>query len=176
MYFISYFGQDGYDMNSTETRTFIRQAIERNVTKKMIAQQIKSLKTYNFAVKFGFNNDDDDYGMPYLKLLPHQQMLKAKKFIVKNMNEKNGKNGKQIYSVDDFYFKINGEELDDENKCISDIKFEDIDFEDEKKNYVVLHKNVLKAKVDVVLQKNVLKAKVVECKKILNAKVVEGKL
>ena len=73
-------------------------------------------------------------------------------------------------------FKINGEELDDKNKCISDIKFEDIDFEDEKKNYVVLHKNVLKAKVDVVLQKNILKAKVVECKKVLNAKVVEGKL
>ena len=90
--------------------------------------------------------------------------------------KKNGKNGKQIYSVDDFYFKINGEELDDENKCISDIKFEDFDFEDEKKNYVVLHKNVLKAKVDVVLQKNVLKAKVVEGKKVLNAKVVEGKL
>jgi len=173
LYFISYFGQDGYDMNSTETRFFIQQAIERKGTQNMIAQQIKSLKTYNFAVKFGFNNDDDDYGMPYLKLLPHQQMLKAKKFIVKNMNEKNGKNGKQIYSVDDFYFKINGEELEDENKCISDIKFEDIDFEDEKKNYVVLHKNVLKAKVDVVLQKNVLKAKVVECKKVL---VVEGKL
>ena len=98
MYFISYFGQDGYDMNSTETRFFIQQAIERNVTKKMIAQQIKSLKTYNFAVKFGFNNDDNDYGMVYLKLLPHQQMLKAKKFIVKNMNKKNSKNGKQIYN------------------------------------------------------------------------------
>ena len=77
--------------------------------------------------------------------------------------KKNGKNGKQIYSVDDFYFKINGEELHDEKKYISDIKFADIKFEDEKKNYVVLHKNVLKAKV-------------VEGKKVLNAKVVEGKL
>ena len=106
MYFISKFGEDGYDMNSTESRSFIRQAIERNVTKKMIAQQIKSLKTYNIAVKFGFNNDDDDYGCDYLKLLPHTQMFKAKKFIVNNMNKQNGK---QIYSVEDFYFKINGE-------------------------------------------------------------------
>ena len=139
----------------------------------MIAQQIKSLKTYNIAVKFGFNNDDDDYDCDYLKLVPHTQMFKAKKFIVNNMNKQNGK---QIYSVDDFYFKINGEELHDEKKCISDIKFEDINFEDEIMNYVVLHKNVLKAKVDVVLQKNVLKEKVVESKKVLNAKEVEGKL
>ena len=43
-------------------------------------------------------------------------------------------------------------------------------------NYVVLHKNVLKAKVDVVLEKKVLKEKVVESKKVLNAKEVEGKL
>ena len=89
-------------MNSTESRTFIRQAIERNVTKKMIAQQIKSLKTYNIAVKFGFNNGDDDYGCDYLALRSHTQMLKAKEFIVNNMNEKNGK---QIYCVDDFILK-----------------------------------------------------------------------
>ena len=88
MYFISKFGEDGYDMNSTESRTFIRQAIDRNGTKKMIDQQIKTLKTYNIAVKFGFNNGDDDYGCDYLALRPHTQMLKAKEFIVNNMNEK----------------------------------------------------------------------------------------
>ena len=111
--------------------------------KKMIDQQIKSLNTYNIAVEFGFNNDDENYGCDYLALPPNKQMFEVKDFMVNIMNKKNGK----MCSVDDFYFKINGEELHDEKKCISDIKFADINFEDEKHNYVVLHKKVLKAKV-----------------------------
>ena len=75
-------------MHSIEFKTFIQQAIVKIGLKNMIDQQIQTLNTYNIAVKFGFNNGDDDYGCDYLALRPHTQMLKAKEFIVNNMNEK----------------------------------------------------------------------------------------
>ena len=70
LYFIWKFGKDGYDMHSTESRTFIRQAIDRIGMKKMIDQQIQTLNTYNIAVKFGFNNGDEAYDCEFLMFFP----------------------------------------------------------------------------------------------------------
>ena len=61
LYFIWKFGKNGYDMHSIEFKTFIQQAIVKIGLKNMIDQQIQTLNTYNIAVKFGFNNGDEDY-------------------------------------------------------------------------------------------------------------------
>ena len=63
-------------MHSTESKTFIQQAIVKIGMKKMIDQQIKSSNTYNIAVRFGFNNGDDDYDCDYLVLPPNKKCLK----------------------------------------------------------------------------------------------------
>ena len=95
----------------------------------MIDQQIQTLNTYNIAVNFGFNNGDKAYDCDFLMTPPNKQMFEVKEFMVNIMNKKNGE---KICCVDDFYFRINGEEFHDEKKCISDIKFVDINFEDKK--------------------------------------------
>ena len=91
LYFIWKFGKNGYDMHSTESRAFIQQTIVKIGMKKMIDQQIKSLNTYNITVKFGFNNDDENYGCDYLALPPNKQMFEVKEFMVNIMNKKMAK-------------------------------------------------------------------------------------
>ena len=73
-------------MHSTEFKTFIQQAIVKIGLKNMIDQQIQTLNTYNIAVKFGFNNGDEDYDCDFLMTPPNKQMFEVKEFMVNIMN------------------------------------------------------------------------------------------
>ena len=94
LYFLWKFGLNGYDMHSTESKCFIRQAINKQQMQQMIKRQVKALITYNIAVKIGFNNGNDDYDDVFFKTPPNKQIFDVKKFVVNQMNTDKHNNSK----------------------------------------------------------------------------------